>query len=162
MKYCLNEVKACDIIDGPGKEWIIKHEEPVPDLDCYGDLSWVDVTAGEAVTGTITVENMGEPLSMLDWGIESYPTWGTWTFVPSSGTGLTPVMGALTITVEVVAPNEEDKEFTGEVKIVNSEDPSDYCIIPVSLVTPVSQDLIESQNMHYQNFIKKLMLGTIV
>jgi len=110
-----------------------------PDLDCAGDLNWVNVTPDATVTGTFTVENIGAAESLLDWEIESYPDWGTWTFDPESGEDLTPEDGVKTILVEVIAPDEEEKTFTGEIKIVNSEDSDDYCTIPVSLVTPVSQ-----------------------
>ena len=33
---------------------------------------------------------------------------------------------------------EQNEVFTGGIKIVNSEDPDDYCIIDVSLATPIS------------------------
>jgi len=112
---------------------------PVPDLDCDGTLSWTEVTPGETVTGTFTVENIGDPLSLLDWEIESYPDWGTWTFDPDGGLDLTPEDPAVTVTVEVVAPEDPETEFTGEIVLVNSEDPDDTCTIDVSLATPVSQ-----------------------
>jgi len=112
-----------------------------PNLDCDGELTWTDVEPGETVTGSFTVENIGEPESMLNWEVESYPTdWGNWTFTPSSGSGLTPEDPAVTVDVEVVAPEEQEQTFTGEVKIVNLEDPDDFCIIDVSLATPVSQE----------------------
>jgi len=111
---------------------------PEPDLDCDGSLNWVNVTAGETVTGTFTVENIGDPDSLLDWQIDSYPNWGTWTFDPDGGTGLLP--GApVTVDVEVVAPDDPESDFTGEIVLVNSDDPDDTCIIDVSLATPVSQ-----------------------
>ncbi len=112
----------------------------VPDLECEGELSWPSVKAGEEVTGSFTVENIGDPGSLLDWEVSEWPDWGNWTFNPESGTGLEEG-DTVTIDVEVVAPDEPETEFTGEVKIVNSEDPSDYCIIPVSLVTPVNQQV---------------------
>ena len=34
---------------------------------------------------------------------------------------------------------QEEQTFTGEIKIINSENSSDFCIIDVSLATPVSQ-----------------------
>ncbi len=110
-----------------------------PDLDCSGTLSWTGVTPGETVAGTFTVENDGEPLSLLDWELSEYPTWGTWSIDPESGTSLEQG-DTITIDVEVVAPNVEDDTFTGEVVIVNSNDPSDTCTIDVSLATPVSQE----------------------
>jgi hypothetical protein len=41
---------------------------------------------------------------MLDWKVESYPNWGTWTFSPESGDGLKPEYVPNTISVSVVAP----------------------------------------------------------
>ncbi len=113
-----------------------------PDLDCDGSLSWTDVNPGDTVTDSFTVENIGDAGSELNWEIESYPDWGTWTITPDSGTGLTPEGSPVTIEVSVVAPDEGETEFTGEVKVVNSDDPDDFCIIDVSLVTPVSQQLL--------------------
>jgi len=121
-----------------------------PDLDCDGTLVWVDVTPGSTVTGSFTVRNIG-PGSLLDWEIESYPNWGTWTFTPSSGNDLTPEDDPVTVSVSVVAPDEQNQDFTGEVKIVNSDDPDDFCIIDVSLATPVSQ------NSFILQFLERLM-----
>ena len=111
-----------------------------PDLDCEGDLDWVDVTPGETVTGSFTVENIGAAGSELNWEIDTYPDWGTWTFTPDSGTGLLPGT-PVTINVEVVAPEDPELEFTGSVKIVNIDDTTDYCTIDASLVTPVSYNM---------------------
>jgi len=110
-----------------------------PDLDCSGDLDWIDVNPGDTVTGTITVENDGEPASLLDWEIHSYPTeWGEWSFDPDSGINL--LEGeSIDIDVEVIAPDEEEQTFTGEVVLVNSENASDTCTIDVSLATPQGQ-----------------------
>ena len=110
-----------------------------PDLSCSGNIAWVDVTPGETVTDSFTVQNIGAAATELDWEIESYPDWGTWTFTPANGLDLTPEDGAITVTVEVVAPADEETEFTGEIVIVNSEDPEDTCTIDVALTTPLSQ-----------------------
>ena len=106
-----------------------------PDLDCNGILSWTDIKSGDVVTGNFTVENVGEPISKLDWEIESYPTWGTWTFAPLNGDDLTPENGPITVEVSVVAPDNKNKEFDGGIKIVNREAGSDQCYIQVSLAT---------------------------
>jgi hypothetical protein len=116
----------------------------IPDLDCDGSLSWTDVEPSANVTGTFTVENIGDPLSLLDWEIESYPDWGTWTFDPDGGLDLTPEDGAVTIDVVVVAPEDPETEFTGEIVLVNSEDVNDTCVIDVALATPVSQQSLIS------------------
>ena len=110
------------------------------DLACDGTLSWKGVESGATVTSTITVENAGDSGSELNWEIDSWPSWGTWTFTPASGTGLTPEDGPVTIQVEVVAPDETQGDvFSGEVKIINSDGPGDFCIIGASLKDAVSQ-----------------------
>ena len=87
----------------------------------------------------------------MDWEIESYPDWGTWSFDPDGGTDL--LAGETeSISVEVVAPDEEDETFTGEVVLVNSEDPDDTCVIDVSLATPVSQ-----QSSLFLRFLERLI-----
>jgi len=61
-------------------------KNPVPDLDCDGEILIVDVKPNSFITGSCEVINVGEPDSLLDWEIENYPDWGTWTFNPESGT----------------------------------------------------------------------------
>ena len=107
-----------------------------PDLDCNGVLSWTDIKPGDVVTGSFTVENVGEPASELDWEIESHPDWGTWIFTPLNGDDLTPEDGSITVEVSVVAPDKKNKEFNGGIKIVNMEASGDQCYIQVSLATP--------------------------
>ncbi len=107
-----------------------------PNLDGDGSLIWTKVPAGSTQTGTFVVKNIGETSSLLDWEIESKPDWGFWTFTPEEGYDLTPEHGAYTVGVSVVAPDEPNSEFTGELKIVNKDDSSDFCTIDVSLSTP--------------------------
>ena len=108
-----------------------------PDLECDGELSWTDVKPGDTVTGDFVVRNNGDPDSILHWKIESYPTdWGSnWTFTPNASV-LTIGAGWITVDVEVIAPDDPNEEFTGEVKLVNVMDSSDSCTIDVSLATP--------------------------
>jgi hypothetical protein len=108
---------------------------PTPDLDCEGSLSWTKVKPGSTVTGSFKVKNIGEDGSLLNWDITSYPTWGTWTFTPDGGTGL-PDGESTTVAVTVVAPPGINTEYTGKVKIINSDDPTDFCEINVVLKTP--------------------------
>ncbi len=141
-----------------GPTWSFTTEEaPMPDLDCYGSLSWTGVPPGGTVTGYFTVENIGDPSSLLDWEIEDYPNWGTWTFTPSSGDDLLP-NNPVTVEVTVIAPYEPNSDFTGEVKIINKENSSDFCTIDVSLATPVNQPYPHSQHFNVHSYTKKLML----
>jgi len=64
-----------------------------PDLECEGSFNWTDVKPGEIVTGSFTVENIGTPLSYLNWEIIQWPTWGIWTLTPLSGDNLKPEDG---------------------------------------------------------------------
>jgi hypothetical protein len=107
----------------------------VPDLSCEGTLEWNNVTPNETVTSSFTVSNIGEDGSNLDWNITEWPSWGDWTFTPSSGNNQQPDDGPTTVIVNVVVPDQEDHLFTGEVKIENLENSSDYSTISVSLQT---------------------------
>ena len=111
---------------------------PEPNLNCNGALSWIDVKPGETVSGDFEVENIGEAGSLLDWAILEWPEWGNWTFTPTAGSGLTPEAGAVTVAVEVEAPNEKNQEFTGKIKAVNTLNTSDFCEIDIVLKTPIT------------------------
>jgi hypothetical protein len=110
-------------------------QPPVPDLSCEGSLNWAEVTPGATVYGEFSVGNVGEAGSILNWIVDSYPTdWGTWTFTPNSGALADGVWQ--TVNVSVIAPDEKNKEFTGKIKVINSDDPTDFCEIDVILKTP--------------------------
>ena len=75
----------------------------------------------------------------LDWEVVDTPDWGDWSFTPSEGFDLNPEDGIFSVDVILVAPEEKNQEFTGDIKVVNKEDSSDYITIPVSLVTSKSK-----------------------
>jgi hypothetical protein len=110
--------------------------QSVPDLQCTGYFNWSDVEGGATVTADFNLVNAGTAGSLLDWQVDSYPSWGTWTFNPSSGAGLTPAAGIVNVQVSCVAPSDANQEFTGSIKVVNLGDPSDFCTIQVRLATP--------------------------
>ncbi len=116
--------------------FVINGRMPLPDLDCDGSLRWTEVEPGSTVTGSFDVTNIGEVGSLLDWEVTSSPSWGTWTFTPSSGTGLA-VGSTTTVAVSVDAPDEGQETFTGNITVCNKDDTADCCTIPVSLTTPV-------------------------
>jgi hypothetical protein len=107
-----------------------------PDLDCDGNLQWNDVNPGSTVQGSFTIENIGADGSLLNWKINSTPNWGDWIFSPNNGNDLTPENGPLTINVEVKAPNENNKGFSGKITVINKDNPLDSCEIDVVLNTP--------------------------
>ncbi len=109
---------------------------PKPDLDCEGTLNWVDVKPLSTVKGNFTIENVGEPLSELSWKVEEWPTWGEWEFNPASGDDLTPEDDSITVEVTVIAPEDAETEFFGNVTIVNEYNSSDSHTLQVTLITP--------------------------
>ena len=111
-------------------------------LEGNGFLCWTDLPAGSTVNGNFTIKNSGNPSSSIDWEVSSWPTWGTWSFTPDYGVDLKPEDGEITIEVTVIAPDKINEDFNGYVKVVNTENSSDYCIIHISLTTPKSKQII--------------------
>ncbi len=110
---------------------------PQPKICCEGNLVWDEVKAGSTVNGTFEISNCGEEGSLLNWQFQSAPTWpgAVFEITPDSGTDLA-AGDSVIITVEVKAPPEKKKTFTGKIKMINSDDPADFCEIDVSLTTP--------------------------
>jgi hypothetical protein len=98
-------------------------------------LEWIDIKAGEFLNDNFQVENIGDPGSSLNWNIKSFPDWGRWSFYPEFGVNLTPENGQLNIQVSVVAPDENNKEFEGYIRVENQNNPEDFELIPVYLKT---------------------------
>ena len=143
--YQSNEAFHCSPSIADGKVYIGNgnklycfgsNQQPIPNLDCEGSLCWTDVKPDSLVRTNITVTNIGQTSSKLDWKIESYPSWGNWIFTPISGDDLEPIDGSVIVEVSIVAPNMEESVFKGEVKIINENNISDYFIISASLTTP--------------------------
>ncbi|KYK34599.1 MAG: hypothetical protein AYK22_05155 [Thermoplasmatales archaeon SG8-52-3] len=122
----------------------------IPDLEGEGELRWEKATPLTEVTGSFTIENIGEEYSELDWSIAEWPDWGDWTFTPNSGFNLLPEEGKTTVEVSVIVPEDENKEFSGKVKVININNESDFEIIDVYLKTPRSRVI-------YFDFILKLI-----
>lgn len=137
------------------------NNEPVPDLDCEGFLAWSgeDLEPGDVLTGSFTVENIGEPNSELDWRIMSCPFWGTWTFDPESGTGLTPEDGFLTIVVELILEVEINETLYGEIGIQNVDNESDICYIDIQIKKKSDDNVNESTaniKTHFSRYLDNL------
>jgi hypothetical protein len=117
------------------------YEESTPNLECEGELSWKNVLPGAEITGSFIVKNVGDPYSLLDWEVKEWPEWGDWDFSPINGNNLRPEDGEFKVNVTVIAPDEQEKEFTGKVKVVNTDNASDYCEIDIFLKTPRSKSM---------------------
>ncbi len=112
---------------------------PVPKICCAAvGMHFGDVDPGQDVTAQIKVCNCGDPMSFLNWHVDTtnLPTWGTWKFIPESGTDLLEPNCAI-IDVECTV-TEEEGEYTGTIKIYNSDNSSDFCEIytSVSVIGP--------------------------
>ncbi len=121
--------------------------DAAPDLVASGNLAWVNQTAGGTINTEITVAN-GVQGTQLDWEIDSWPDFGDWTFNPSSGENLE---GSAVVQVSLVVPSDTEAAFSGEVKIVNSEDSGDFVIIPVTLTTPKNKAITPLLNFLEQH-----------
>jgi len=110
-----------------------------PNLDCEGSFNWENVGVGEHLNGSFKVKNIGDNGSFLNWEIKTYPSWGNWTFNPETGKNLTPEDEFFIVNVDIIAPDKKNKEFRGEIKVVNQEDPEDFDIVPVYIKTPVNR-----------------------
>jgi len=133
-------------IKGLTKEW----NPTVADLDAYDDLDFSNVRPNSNIETDIFIENIGEDLSCLDWEITDFPDWGTWKFSKDSGEDVKPAGGPQKISVKIKAPNEKNSNFSGEIKIVNKDDTSDYSIIEVDLKTSKQKS---KTNYDFRDFI---------
>ncbi len=109
--------------------------EKYSNLNCEGALSWTDIKPGAQVNGSFIIKNIGDAGSSLNWSIKDYPVWGTWNFTSLDGNNVKPEDGIITINVEVISPDIQNMNFTGEIKIENKDNLSDYDIINVTLTT---------------------------
>ena len=143
---------SSEVTGGKALHWCFQltgeGEPAVPDLECDGDIIWDEVSPGAIVSSTFTVINNGDVGSMLEWEVLSYPNWGTnWSakwivdWLTWTDGGFVGTTTPEEIIVEVKAPDDPETEFTGDIVLVNSDDPDDTCTISVSLTTPVNQQV---------------------
>jgi hypothetical protein len=141
------------ILKGIDEEWLyIDTELYVPKSKISVGDSKITGTnlkpTGSAPFNSIYVENVGESGSKLNWEIYEKPSFGTWSFTPSSGNGLT--TGTQTY-IEVwleKAPSEENKAFSGSLKIRNKDNPNDCISIPVEITTAKAKETSKETTEH--------------
>ncbi|MDG6219459.1 MAG: PKD domain-containing protein, partial [Candidatus Thermoplasmatota archaeon] len=127
------------ITDGEGKKSIDRTTVTIfgeTNLSCDASLKWGRVRQGWRTSKSFPLANLGDPGSTLDWEILSYPDRGTWTFRPSGGIGLTPEDGYVIVRVTVIVPESHRlfEWFRDEIVIRNRNDPTETCVIPVSMI----------------------------
>ena len=134
-----------------GDKLCYQNNEPILDGDCAFELTgpakaficcdgenldWRDVVPGDTVKGKIHVCNCGDPGTFLNFQVDSWPPWGTnWSFNPPSGVGIA-TGDCVIIDVSVDAPMVENKNYGGEIKIINTDNPDDFCEVGTTLRTP--------------------------
>jgi hypothetical protein len=106
-----------------------------PDLDCIGSLHLGNVKTAKTIEGSFKIKNIGTSGSLLNWEINSFPSWGSWEFTPESGENLTPEDGEVNVKVSITVPDETKMEFEGYIIVENQENPEDSDVIPISLKT---------------------------
>lgn len=120
--------------------FVITGKPAKPDLICNGSITWREIKPGEKVTGTFEVCNNGETCSKLKWEIDpTTPGFGNWTYTPANG--IIAAGNCVTVNAECIAPSNQSTEFTGKIKVFNSDNPSDSCEIDVYLKTPKTRSL---------------------
>jgi len=120
-----------------------------PVLNCIGFFNWTDIEPASTVSGTFSVENIGTPLSNLNWKITNWPYWGVWTFNQKNGSNLKPEDGLEIVSFSFRAPNVSNSHYSGQITITNVENESNYCTIETFLVTPKNLN----QNMDKFNYL---------
>lgn len=111
------------------------------DLDCTGSFSFTNVKPGSVCSAQLIISNVGSIGSELDWEIHSFPDWGVWSFYPGSGSQLTPSDDAVIVDITIQVPSEKDTCFTGEIEVINRDNPKDHEVLDVSLSTSMNKGL---------------------
>ena len=112
-------------------------QAPEPKICCEGNLLWEKVKTGSTVNATFKVCNCGDEGSFLNWQFASAPSWPGAIFEIEPDSGVMLAKGdCVIVTVNVTAPAEKNKAFSGKIKMINSDNSSDFCEVDVSLTTP--------------------------
>jgi len=127
-----------------------------PSLSASISGEFTDVKPGSTITASLLIENTGQPLSCLDWRIESIPDWGTWSFSSDAGNDVKLEGGPEIIDVSIKVPKDKNQEFTGNIRLINSENPSNFVDVPILLKT--SQ---QRSSLFMFSFLKYLPQGFI-
>jgi hypothetical protein len=97
-------------------------------------MNW-KVKPGVTCTGTFHVVNCGDDGSTLTWKVDSWPAWMTAVvFTPPGGNIPKPGPGT-DVTFDFTAPTAQNT-YSGVIKVINVDDPTDFCEMPVECIVP--------------------------
>jgi hypothetical protein len=132
---------ACFQLTGEG-------DEPIPDLEGGGNIVWEDVAINSMINGTVTISNVGDTGSIVEWQVQSVPQdWGiNWSVrwyrldeIADFEGGFVGTTDIETLIVQVLSPDEKNQEFSGEIVIANTDNPEDTITISIVCNTPRSK-----------------------
>jgi len=132
-----------------------------PKICCDGDISGFEIKAGSKFIDEFNITNCGDFGTFLNWVIDDWPDWGTWSFEPSMGRNV-PVGTWINIKVSVYVPNKCNARFSGNIIVKNTQNQNDYCEVPVVIYTPINKLTINSQffikNLiyHFKNYFNQI------
>lgn len=134
----------------------------IPDLETNSELNLTNIKPGSTITDNISIINVGESPSFLDWKIIEWPDWGNWSFSSINGSNLHPDDGSFLIKIVIEVPKEIKTTFTGEIKISNTNNINDTCIIPISITTKKNTPMfikLNFLNYHLKELIQSIFLN---
>ena len=121
---------------------VVISSEVFPKICCDPvGLNFGNATAGSTVSGQIYVCNCGDGGSFLNWNIDTAttPTWGTWTFSPAEGTDV--AEGDCEVVDVTCVLTETKGTYSGTITVINSDDPTDKCVVDTSVVVPRTRSI---------------------
>ena len=123
--------------------WTTMSIEPV--LIALGGFDWDDdyyqLKPGETKQYRFYVMNAGNT-GPVNWEIAEIPSYGSWEFSETNGS-VTVEAGLVRVDFWVTAPDEQEKSYRGNIKVVNSDNPSNYWLLQSDLTTPLVHPFVQ-------------------
>jgi hypothetical protein len=115
---------------------------PIPTVCCDPEMmQWTNVKPGSVVTGNFYVWNCGDDGSILTWSVDSYPLWMPDVAFTHPGGILVGGGSGQVVDFTFTAPSQPTESYSGVIKVINIEDPTDNCEMATSLQTPRNKDM---------------------
>jgi hypothetical protein len=136
-----------------------KEEDP-PLICCDpGVMQWYDVVPGSVLDGSFYVWNCGNDALALNWAVDmsSLPSWmvaGGVVFSPASGV-IPPGDPGTSVDFQFTAPADPTTLFQGNVTVLNTDDPSNYCLMGTELETPLNSQSINLQQTVFEVLMQR-------